>query len=396
MGKMRRYSRAWVLGFCLIFQAFFSLSPLGQAASICDSVAAKMGDARDAEWKAGVEKLANAKSFATEADATLSKLITAKSPVVDRWMERNQLFGKSEDEIVHAWRKYYAEAQLSEFPPPEKKLRPEVEKFVREQSKALFPVAERKRFEKLFTEARASAIAYINKSGRAELKPVVTKMAKVKLFWPEEILKTEKKSPLEFFEWGIAYDPEPNVINVGRGALQYPNDETIFAVFVHELGHLFDSCRWSAYFSGAHPMEPVMACLRSPEATGAKPRDDSRLAELTKAGSKGEAIVASLKANPTCNRSVYPPLGLQADQLPETFADWFSAEVVAGTSYAKAGLRSDLCGAKDLRAGSSYLSNQDRLEKIYLAQPRIREALGLTGSGPRYCGPSKSPSSELK
>ncbi|MBC7428247.1 MAG: hypothetical protein H7336_06520 [Bacteriovorax sp.] len=51
--------------------------------------------------------------------------------------------------------------------------------------------------------------------------------------------------------------------------------------------------------------------------------------EFIKLGKLTPDLVNALKANSTCNKLVYPGKGIQADQLPESFADWFSAEVIS-------------------------------------------------------------------
>jgi hypothetical protein len=87
-------------------------------------------------------------------------------------------------------------------------------------------------------------------------------------------------------------------------------------------------------------------------------------------------LAQAMKLNPTCNKTNYPPPGLQADQLPEVFADWFSAETMAQLHLLTiANLRSDLCDNKTLNEGSSYLNNRDRLEKIYFANPLLNDAI---------------------
>ncbi len=97
-------------------------------------------------------------------------------------------------------------------------------------------------------------------------------------------------------------------------------------------------------------------------------------------------LVASLKKDITCNKSNYPPAGIQKDQILEVFADWFSAEVIAKTpKYIDQSLRKDLCKPKELMKGSSYLSNKDRLEKIYLNQPIIQKKLNLEKPSAQYC-----------
>ena len=159
---------------------------------------------------------------------------------------------------------------------------------------------------------------------------------------------------------------------MGLQSIDYPNDETYLAVFAHEIGHVFDSCRWGAYFTGVWPFEKIGECLRSTQSVKALKRDDSQLDIYTKQGKISTDLALSLKQNPTCNKLVYPQNGLQADQLPESFADWFATETMANIAKLNAKkLRIDLCINKKLSEGSSYSSNHDRLFKIYQAHPKF-------------------------
>jgi len=158
------------------------------------------------------------------------------------------------------------------------------------------------------------------------------------------------------------------------------------AVFAHEVGHSFDPCRWSAFYEGVWPFEKVGQCLRSDKSVGAKARDDSKLEAFQKAGRISSELGAALKANPTCNKLVYPPAGIQADQLPETFADWFSAEVISRYKNLDVSkLRLDLCEGKNLVEGSSYPANGLRQGKIYYAHPVIRKLLKSNEENDHYC-----------
>ena len=97
-------------------------------------------------------------------------------------------------------------------------------------------------------------------------------------------------------------------------------------------------------------------------------------------------MATSLKNNPTCNRSFYPQVGSQKDQINESFADWFSAEVIAQSpDDITKDLRSDLCREKELTQGSSYVSNIKRLQAIYLSQVKIQKMLKLPETGFKYC-----------
>ncbi len=188
-----------------------------------------------------------------------------------------------------------------------------------------------------------------------------------------------KDKPLELLSWGIAYNPVPNQINMGLEGVNYPNDDTIYAVFAHEIGHSFDPCRFEAFLSksGNNPFEKVISCLRSKKSVAAKKRDDSKMDKLVKSGKLSRQLQQALLSNPTCNKLQYPPIGIQSDQIGESFADWFSAEIIHMRDSVKKGLRADLCNVKILNQGSSYPNNLDRLQKIYLAHPSIRKGLEL-------------------
>lgn len=98
-------------------------------------------------------------------------------------------------------------------------------------------------------------------------------------------------------------------------------------------------------------------------------------------------MALALKLNPTCNKLAYPPSGTQADQLSESFADWFSAEVMACTKETDlAQMRANLCEKKELSEESSYPSNKARLEKIYFLQPQLKAKLKVSDSiSGKYC-----------
>lgn len=388
----------------LVSAGFFLLSAVWAQANYCSGFAElkRPSEKRHVEATALIEsklqKFANSPISAAKADELLSKLITKKSPLVDRWMERNSLHGQSEVEIVKKWRRYYLDTQLSEFPPPETSLQKPIADLLQELASEVFPKKLRSEWEELFLEAQKLALLEIKSwqwQGReAEQKKALARISAIQLVWLDAVPeRKEKKSPLEFLGWSVAYDPLPNVVNIGVDALHYASKEILFAVFAHEIAHALDSCRWSAFFSGAHPQDSVLSCLRSDESVAAKTRDDRELERLRKSGKLPEALFVSLKENPTCNKSEYPPQGVQADQILEAFADWFSAQVLARSKYRNSPRR-DLCEAKELRPGSSYPTNQARLERIYLAHPLFRPMTAQSGGNSgalsekaKYCAP---------
>jgi len=219
-------------------------------------------------------------------------------------------------------------------------------------------------------------------------KVIIEKINSIKLYWPDHLKTARNNSiPLDLIDWGIAYDPLSNEINIGLNSLSYTNDETRIAVFAHEIGHSFDPCRWSAFYEGEWPFKKIGECLRSDKSADAKVRDDSKLEAFQKSGKISSELVKALKANPTCNKLAYPAQGIQADQLPETFADWFSAEVISRLKNLDVShLRLDLCEEKTLVNGSSYPANHVRQENIYYAHPVIKNLLkDKSKSKGRYC-----------
>lgn len=78
-----------------------------------------------------IETFANNKVIATQADALLSKLISAKSPVISNWFKRRDLENKSEIEIAKIWRLYFAQNFiLTQYPQDDAKTNTEIEKLV--------------------------------------------------------------------------------------------------------------------------------------------------------------------------------------------------------------------------------------------------------------------------
>lgn len=305
-----------------------------------------------------VSRFAGRPDVARQADTTLEKLIRANSPVISEWMAKRgfQDARIPEDKIGREWREFYARMfVLNRGPAPA---------LTDAISRRAFPSALKNKWTALFERARSASIKTVESfpiSAEAK-KSIVGQLKRISLIW-------NGGTALEFLEWGIAYQPTAQKIQMGIRALAYPNDATLFAVFAHELAHSFDSCRWGAFFQGEFPFQKIAECLRSPRSVGALKRDDGLLEDFQKKGRLTADLVAALRAHPTCNKSAYPPVGIQADQLPEAFADWFSARVVQNAKIPTESLRIDLCAPDQRQPGSSYPSNKDRLEKIYFAPP---------------------------
>lgn len=336
-----------------------------------------------------IKEFSNKKIIAQRADEMLSKLITAKSPVISSWMNKRNLNSKSEDEIVLEWRSYFARNFiLTKYPHGDSSVDKAIESLVEEINKFFSNKDFKNKLESFFEKAKKQSLITIKSFpiGEEQKKKISQRVDAIRLYWMQDF-KSSKFSnlPMDYIDWGIAYDPVANEINIGINSLAYPNDETYLAVFSHEIGHSFDSCRWGAYFEGNWPFETIGECLRGTESVGAKRRDDSKMDLLVKANKE---LALSLKTNLTCNKLGYPPSGLQADQLPESFADWFSAETMSTIDGLKSSqLRTDLCDSKELSQGSSYPSNHLRLNAIYFAHPKLKNT--SKKSAYLYCGWNK-------
>lgn len=327
---------------------------------------------------AKIQKFANSKASAEMADKMLANLITAKSPIILIWLRNHKLEDKSEDEIAKAWRVYFAENFLLRSPESQS---PEMVNLIEDLYKTVATEKRRKHFENLFEKSKKLALKTIsNPKVRARVEGI-------KLFWLKDFKGSRfEKNPADLLYWGVAYEPPHNEINMGMEFLRYGNDSNIMAVFLHEMAHSFDPCRWGAFFEGPNPYAKVIECLRNPKSVGAKPRDDSKMAEMVSAKKLSVEIQKGLQLSPFCNKMEYPPTGVQADQINEAFADWFSAEALALEKDLESGFRQDLCEKNILSSGSSYPTNQDRLNKIYFSQPTLKKKFKFDGGG-MYCSP---------
>lgn len=314
-----------------------------------------------------------------EADKTLSSLLSAQSPLISNWIKKRNLNINQPEKVVKEWRSYYAENfVLKQHPSKNEALRAIVNSSIKNIYNNSFPKSQKQKFQDLFKEAKKDSISYLQK---LEMDPktkedIIKRVSSIKLHWYKDF----NKKVMDILSWGIAYSPSNNQVVMGLEALKYKSNETLYSVFTHEIGHSFDPCRWNAYFKTKNPFEKIVQCLRSSKSVQAKKRDDKYIPQLVQAGRLSKQLALALKYNPTCNKKEYPPIGVQADQSAESFADWFSAEVVAKSKYISTKLRQDLCDTKKLSRGSSYPTNQNRLYKIYMANPQIKKRLSKTTS----------------
>lgn len=314
----------------------------------------------------------------SQADELLGRLRSASSPVLKSWLAARGLQANDELTVATEWRRYYAKNfALAAYPTSDPRLNSAIENLVDAALATHATDAAHAHLEALFGRAKTASMETASRLiPEPARKAAIERIRDIRLLRAAKLADAPNKArPLEILDWGVAYDPVQNAIQYGVHGLGHPNDETTLAIFAHEIGHSLDSCRWGAFFDGPWPFERVGTCLRSPASVGAKPRDDVPLERLSAQGKLSPNLVLALRANPTCNKSSYPPIGTQADQLPEAFADWFSAEVVGRMALERRErVRSDLCAPRALQEGSSYPSNPDRLLRIYWANPDVRPA----------------------
>lgn len=340
--------------------------------------------------EAKLNQLANRPHFFKEADNYLVKLMAAKSPIIFNWMKKRK-FDQKKDEvkIILAWRKYYLQHFIiGGYPKNTSEVNKQIEDLFAHINLKAFPKGVKNKFHRLFLKAKKESIDYIMKSRLSKNDKTIIKkrIDETQLYWFKELKGSKyQRAPLEFLDWGLSYDPITSDLNIGLNSLAYSSDSTLLAVFVHELAHSFDPCRWSAMIGGPGPFEHVIKCLRDPQSAGALTRDDTLMNEMLKLKKIDPLLAMELKKNPTCNKLDYPPQGLQKDQIVEVFADWLSAEVVShNLENIDLSLRYDLCQSSNLVKGSAYLSNHDRLHKIYLANPKIKKKLKIKNES-KYC-----------
>jgi hypothetical protein len=326
--------------------------------------------------------------IAKEADKVLSQLLTNKSPVLIDWIEKRNLLSAKEQEIANEWRYYYLDQFiLSQFPTPQSSVNNSVEKLFSDINQVAFSDEIKKKFKDSFIQAQKDSVDFIKKSNieEASKKEILSRINSIELYWFEKLKGGRyQNKPLEFLRWGLAYDPIYNQINIGIMSRKYLSADSLYSVWIHEIAHSFDPCRWGAFLKSNNPFEKLYLCLRDSKAAGALKRDDLQMSLMLEHKKLSPEMAESLKQNPYCNRSFYPPEGIQKEQLPEVFADWFSAEVIAAHTIEPQKIRQDLCSQHELMAGSSYLSNQARLERIFYVQPQIKKTLNLD-SNYKYC-----------
>lgn len=219
------------------------------------------------------------------------------------------------------------------------------------------------------------------------------------------------------------YKPQTNRIKVcGGNILQSQSDFQLVFTLAHEIAHSIDPCNlgsgptnWRVEYKNTsvpseldtqYPIKNIIPCLRSEKSVAA--RNFTTEVEDTEAAKKGNK-----------------PLDFCKDQINEAFADWIAAEVLPeyiethhklSTTQALNGygnVRRIHCKIEEKLDKSeidkkpietrikllSYPANEDRINKIILANPKARAQMGCPEkhSTHIYCNgrsPSAGPESQ--
>lgn len=340
-------------------------------AELCKSV--KRGHQFESTKRIIDQKLyqfASSKTIAPLADETLSKLAKAQSPTLIEWGKKRNINPQNEPEkFAKEWRSFFAtQFIISKYPTKMEDIDRGIESFFDQLQTDLFDEKNVTYFKKEFQKAKDLSIQKIQSSplDLQSKNKIIQKIQDLKIYFPSKLSGSKfEKNILEFFNWGFAYDPKTNEINLGLDVFKY-NEQNMKVALLHEIAHSFDSCRWSQNEDSTWPFEKIGLCLRKFTLS----RDDSKLNDLKTTGYLTEEEFQFFKKNTTCHNTKYPPTGFQKDQLTETFADWFSAFAMENEKI-DFHFRDDLCEERILEPGSSYLSNTDRLYKIYLSNKKF-------------------------
>lgn len=314
----------------------------------------------------------------------LSRLIAAKSPMIFSFVKKRNLDPeKNPEKVALEWDKYYAKLFIiGRYSEQEVEIKLKIEQLFKVLFEKSYPKMTRDKFENALKDAKKWAKETILKFPISidDKNIIDEKINSIQLYFPTELKGSRfEQFPLDVLEWSLSYDQNANAINVGFQALDI-DERNLKIILLHEIAHAFDSCRWGQKELRSWPFDKIGLCLRE----FAQPRDDSKLDLFYQDKKINQADYEKLKKHSTCNNSIYPPEGIQADQLPETFADWFAAEAIPEVEISS-NFRRDLCDESNNKVGSSYLSYRERLGSVFFAQPKISSKLHVQSKKAKYC-----------
>lgn len=342
-------------------------------------VLGEMNNVRINEIKSSIQYLKSHKIVKKHIDGVLQKLAKSNIAALKAWKRgvrsRTRDFNDS-----------FFEEFISAYPTGNLELDKVLDTEFKRLGNRLFDEERRKAFINLFSAVKKDALFFINRLKlNIELKEKLKK--RIQSIGLNLIgLSSFKGLPLNWLvEGSLAYSPEMHAVSVGLSSYYYKEDAVLFSRMAQAVAESLSPCHWDNFILESNPFLEVIECLSKQTSAGAKARDDSQISAFLQKGELSQFQEKMLKANPFCNYSFYPPRNLQADQRASAFTDWFAAEVFSMRRFSKSKVRVDLCWNEEHSPLSKTLSNRKRLEHIYLANPRIKEILGLKGDSTNYC-----------
>lgn len=344
-----------------------------------------------AEVNDEIKSLYSLRMFTNSSDAFFSKLIEKEAqPLLKKWSEKNFLDEKTMDDALGKWREDFFGGMIL----PNYKLLRDVEKIQINNSftKITNIVYTPKRIQYLqgiFNEVKKSSISYINSSKIDAANKVLLsdRINSISMEWFESIEKNKfEDNPLYFLRTSINYQPLKNTIFFGPDILKYKYEDTIRSTIAFNIGLSFSPCLWTSSRKEKFPFQNVINCLQDKNSIWAKSRDDSKINDLGKSHNLSSENIQIVKDNPYCNLPFYPYEKMQKSQVNFSFADWFSAEVMATYTKLSIYMNDYMCKTETSSPLDASPPGMERLTKIYYANPDIRKKLNIVvTNNPEYC-----------
>ncbi|PIK14039.1 hypothetical protein [Halobacteriovorax sp. JY17] len=327
------------------------------------------------------ERIANTRAFYKISDQLLTEVSNNtyqyNKDSLDKWAAYSQLDSTKQTNIIKEWRNQFFKAFiLKSYPKLTLAQRTIIDESFIELHKKAFPEIKKKSFEEILETAKHLIIKYIDSMKISKSSAMILKgsIVTIKLSWVETIANSLfMNDPERYLRMDIEYNPEHNVLIVGQKASKHIDGDTLLSIFIQQMALSFSPCRWSILFEKEKfPFQKPLDCLRNINSIYAKKRDDSQIQKLFKEKKITKEQKDALDKYPLCNTPYYPTEGLQKEQINIAFSDWFSAEVVSQMGKISPHFREDLCALQTDSLIHSYPQNLERLVRIYLANPKLR------------------------
>jgi len=333
-----------------------------------------------------MKELANLRTFTKISDEVFNKMHNDKNKKpIDTWANSLSVDLTDKKKVISTWREHFFTTILI---PSFKKLKKFEQKVINHAFQKIneqaFPYKKKEFLTVRFILAKRLAAQSINKMNiRKDIKNyLINRISDIKMEWFHQISNSRyENDPNKYFSNIIGYDASKHIMSIGYLASQLKDSDTITAIFIQEIAHSFDPCRWHALQPNVtFPFQKVTSCLRGKNSIAAKKRGD-KILDLNKDKNGAPLFSAeqlvSFRKNPTCNTSAFPLEKDQREQINTTFADWFTAEAMSQKKEISSQFRHDLCAITETPSYMAFPSGIDRLNKIYMANPVIRKKMGV-------------------